>query len=141
MDNVVAGPTYIVGGRMRWAENSKSRRAPALGIRLLDAQGRILAGQEYALGPAIPDRILRETDPLELATQQGQRAASHAASAAVWQPFSVVAAGLSDAARRFELEATQAASVDGAEYPRRGSPALARSVPERLREPAGSATD
>jgi hypothetical protein len=103
VDNSVVGPIYVVSGRLRRVAGSVTPSGSRLEIRLLNARGRALDWGPAPLGPAIPDRVLRESDPSELDSRQSIRAAKLVAGAASWRPFEAVLAALPDSADRFEL--------------------------------------
>ena len=56
------------------------------------------------VGPKLPERILRESDPSRIQALQAQQAPTFAAAAAAWLPFEAVVVGMPEAAARFELE-------------------------------------
>jgi predicted Zn finger-like uncharacterized protein len=104
VDNSVAGPIYVVSGRLRRLAGSATPSGTRLEIRLVDARGRTLDWGPASLGPEIPNRLLRESNPSELDSRQSSRAAGLAVGAANWRPFEAVLAALPDSADRFELE-------------------------------------
>ena len=61
MDNAVAGSIYVVSGRIRGAPGSDRASQKSLGIRLFDTTGREIDRAPIPLGPAVPERILRES--------------------------------------------------------------------------------
>ena len=104
VDNSVAGPIYVVSGRLRRLAGLATPSGTRLEIRLVDATGRTLEWGPAPLGPEIPNRLLRESHPSELDSRQSNRAAGLAVGAADWRPFEAILAALPDSADRFELE-------------------------------------
>jgi hypothetical protein len=104
VDNAVAGPIYLVSGRLRRVAGSESPSGTRLEIRLVDARGHTLDWGPAPLGPAIPNQLLRESNPRELDARQSSRAERLALDAASWRPFEAVLAALPNSADRFELE-------------------------------------
>lgn len=102
VDNAISGPIYVVSGRLRRVAAAPS--GTRLEIRLVDASGRTLDWGPAPIGPAIPNRLLRESDPLELGARQSSRAARLAMGAPDWRPFEAVLPALPDSADRFELD-------------------------------------
>jgi predicted Zn finger-like uncharacterized protein len=105
VDNAVAGSIYVVSGRVRRASGSASSSQDALGIALLDANGHAIDRPPAPLAPSIPDRVLREASPTEIAAFQQRRAGQIAAVGGRWSSFEVVLSDLPSNAGRFELQA------------------------------------
>jgi len=105
VDNAVAGSIYVVSGRIRGAPGSDRASQKSLGIRLFDTTGREIDRAPIPLGPAVPERILRESSPAELDALQTRRAGRIAAVGTRWVPFEAVLTDLPRFAGRFELQA------------------------------------
>jgi len=105
VDNAVAGSIYVVSGRIRGAPGSDRASQKSLGIRLFDTAGREIDRAPIPLGPAVPERILRESSPAELDAFQARRADRIAAVGARWVSFDAVLTDLPRFAGRFELQA------------------------------------
>jgi hypothetical protein len=105
VDNAVAGSIYVVSGRIRGAPGSGRASQKSLGIRLFDTAGREIDRAPIPLGPAVPERILRESSPTELDALQTRRAGRIAAVGTRWVPFEAVLTDLPRFAGRFELQA------------------------------------
>jgi len=104
VDNAVAGSIYVVSGRIRGAPGSDRASQKSLGIRLFDTTGREIDRAPIPLGPAVPERILRESSPAELDALQARRAGRIAAVGTRWVPFEAVLTDLPRFAGRFELQ-------------------------------------
>ena len=105
VDNAIAGSIYVVSGRIRGAPGSDRASRKSLGIRLFDTAGREIDRAPIPLGPAVPERILRESSPAELEAFQARRAGRIAAVGTRWVPFEAVLTDLPRLAGRFELQA------------------------------------
>jgi hypothetical protein len=105
VDNAVSGPIYVVSGRIRGAPGSDRASQKSLGIRLFDTTGREIDRAPIPLGPAVPERILRESSPAELDAFQTRRAGRIAAVGTRWVSFEAVLTDLPRFAGRFELQA------------------------------------
>jgi predicted Zn finger-like uncharacterized protein len=105
VDNAVAGSIYVVSGRIRGAQGSDRASRKTLGIRLFDTKGQEIDRAPIPLGPAVPERILRESSPAELDAFQTRRAGRIAAVGARWVSFEAVLTDLPRFAGRFELQA------------------------------------
>jgi len=105
VDNAIAGSIYVVSGRIRGAPGSDRASQKSLGIRLFDTAGREIDRAPIPLGPAVPERILRESSPAELDAFQARRAGRIAAVGTRWVSFEAVLTDLPRFAGRFELQA------------------------------------
>jgi predicted Zn finger-like uncharacterized protein len=105
VDNAVAGSIYVVSGRIRGAPGSDRASQKSLGIRLFDTTGREIDRAPIPLGPALPERILRESSPAELDAFQTRRAGRIAAVGTRWVSFEAVLTDLPRFAGRFEPQA------------------------------------
>jgi len=101
IDNAVAGRTVVISGKLR--RSPGSARPTPLAVQLIDANGRSVDIPLSSLGPEIPERSLRDTNPTQLVEQQNARAARFAARAADWRRFTAVVPALPDAAQRIEF--------------------------------------
>jgi hypothetical protein len=107
VENLVAGPLFVVSGRL---ENPSSEAVPLgvlAGVRLLDANGGRLPVEMAPLGPAIPPRELREGDPAALQARQAGGGAELAATPIApgsGLAFEAVLVGVPTAASRFSIE-------------------------------------
>jgi predicted Zn finger-like uncharacterized protein len=108
VDNGVAGPIYVVSGRLRRVAGSANHPGARLEIRLVNAKGRTLDWGPASVGPEIPNRMLHESNPSQLDSRQSRRAVRLAAGAEDWRTFEAVLAGVPDSAERFELEVSGA---------------------------------
>jgi predicted Zn finger-like uncharacterized protein len=104
VENAVAGPVYVVSGQIRRASGTRSDLSTQLELRLIDSAGRTLDATPVVVGPKLPERILRESDPSRIQALQAQQAPTFAAAAAAWLPFEAVVVEMPEAAARFELE-------------------------------------
>jgi len=105
VDNAVAGPIYVVSGRVRRAEGSAVGSQNALGIGLIDANGHAIDRPPVPLAPTIPESVLREASPAEIEAFQQRRALEIAAVGGRWASFEVVLTDLPRNADRIELQA------------------------------------
>jgi predicted Zn finger-like uncharacterized protein len=105
VDNAIAGSIYVVSGRIRGAPGSDRASQKSLGIRLFDTAGREIDRAPIPLGPAVPERILRESSPAKLDAFQARRAGRIAAVSTRWVSFEAVLTDLPRFAGRFELQA------------------------------------
>jgi predicted Zn finger-like uncharacterized protein len=119
VENLVAGPLFVVTGRL---ENPTSEAVPLgvlAGVRLLDANGGRLPVEMAPLGPGIPPRELREADPAALQARQAGGGAALAATPIApggGLAFEAVVVGAPLAASRFLIEPlppARAANVEG----------------------------
>jgi hypothetical protein len=105
VDNAVAGSIYVISGRIRGAPGSDRASRKDLGIRLFDTAGREIDRAPIPLGPAVPDRVLRESSPADIDAFQARRAGRIASVGARWVSFEAVVTDLPRFAGRFELQA------------------------------------
>jgi predicted Zn finger-like uncharacterized protein len=105
VDNAVAGPIYVVSGRVRRTAGSDRDGRTALGIQLLNATGLAIDRTSIPLAPTVPERILRESSPAEIDDFQRRRAGQIAVVGERWVSFEAVLTDLPQFAGRFELQA------------------------------------
>ncbi len=115
VENAVAGSIYVVSGRIRNAGDADRASRSALGVRLIDATGREIDRDPIPLGPALPERILRESSPAEIAAYQQRRAPRIASVGASWVAFEAALVDVPPFARRFELHAYDRGSSNPAD--------------------------
>jgi predicted Zn finger-like uncharacterized protein len=107
VENLTAGPIFVVSGRLVNPTHDAMPLGVRTGVRLLDADGARLSGGVAALGPPIPARALRESEPAELQTRQAQAGAALAATLlrpGETLPFEAVVIDVPVAATRFVIE-------------------------------------
>jgi predicted Zn finger-like uncharacterized protein len=105
VDNAAAGTIYVVSGRIRGVQGSDRASRAIVGIRLFDAMGQEIDRAPIPLGPAVPERILRESSAAELDAFQTRRAGRIASVGTRWVSFEAVVTDLPRSAGRFELQA------------------------------------
>jgi predicted Zn finger-like uncharacterized protein len=108
LDNAVAGPIFVVSGRLHSAGPGAVVPQARIVVRLYDASGVPLAHEVGSVGPALPEAWLREQDPAALQDRQAQEAVA-LARAPFWPDrslsFQAVLGRLPEAAQRFDLVA------------------------------------
>ena len=107
VDNASNGPLYVISGRIRRAEGASPWDVVPLDVELVDAAGVPIDGTRAAIGPEIPMRYLRESNPDELTALQSNRARQFAAFAGTWLSFDAVVAAVPDGAERFAFSPSQ----------------------------------
>jgi hypothetical protein len=101
----ITRPTGPSAGTACGAPGSDRASQKSLGIRLFDTAGREIDRAPIPLGPAVPERVLRESSPAELDAFQARRAGRIASVGTRWVPFEAVVTDLPRFAGRFELQA------------------------------------
>ncbi len=101
IDNAIVGRLYVISGKLRRSRGS--RNVTPLAVQLLDANGRSIDLPIAAIGPKIPERFLRETNPADLVELQNERAAHFAATADSWLSFAAVVPAVPLLAESFEF--------------------------------------
>jgi predicted Zn finger-like uncharacterized protein len=107
VENLVAGPLFVVSGRLGNPTGEAIPLGVLAGVRLLDASGSRLGAEMAPLGPAIPQRELREADPARLQARQAEAGAQLAATPIPpghTLAFEAVVARVPAAASRFVIE-------------------------------------
>ncbi len=107
VENVAAGPLFVVSGRLVNPTASPMPLGALTGVRLLDASGARLAGEPAAIGPVLEARELRESDPAALQARQlhgGQNLALTSLQPGQSLAFEAVVVAMPAAASRFVLE-------------------------------------
>ena len=66
IENILAGPLYVVSGTLRNAADVAPASRSVLALRLYDVSGRPLDSESAMLGPALTERQIRESGPDEL---------------------------------------------------------------------------
>lgn len=137
LENAEAGPVFVVSGQLRNLEPRVIVPGARFAVRLLDARGGVVAEEAAALGPALPERRLREESPRELRALQAEASLAQARSPmgpGSVRPFHAVLDEIPAAATRFDLGALPVEepppAPEAAPEPAPGSPVAAAVEPE-----------
>ncbi len=107
VENAVAGPLFVVSGRLVNPTSTARPLGALAGVRLLDETGARLAGEAAAIGPVFEARELREAEPSSLRARQlegGRMLATMTIEPGQSLAFEAVLAAVPAAASRFLLE-------------------------------------
>jgi hypothetical protein len=106
LENAVAGPMYVVSGRLENPSTHLVTTEGRLALRLLDARGGVVDGDAAPVGLPLPEPQLRADDPRELQARLGME--SRTLARVPFEPgasrrFQAVLPAPPDAALRFDL--------------------------------------
>jgi hypothetical protein len=114
VENVVAGPIYVVSGALHDTGGTRPAAGSVLRVRLLDERSGAVVAESAAVGPPIPTVRLRESNPRDLRAVQERGAAAileQPLARRKRRPFMAVLTDIPPGAVAFELQVAEASSA------------------------------